>query len=85
MPVPGDRSCDQRRTVTVRVPGARRAKIRRVTVMVGGKRIKARRLKDNRVRLTLRDRPRGRTTVRVTLRTKTGRTLRATRVYRMCA
>lgn len=85
VPVPGDRSCDQRRTVTVRVPGARRAKIRRVTVMVGGKRIKARRLKDNRVRLTLRDRPRGRTTVRVTLRTKTGRTLRATRVYRMCA
>jgi len=76
------RTCGSKRLFTIRLPKA----MRRATVRVGSKRFKVTR-RGGRLtaRLDLRGRKAGRVTVKVVGRSRTGKVLRQTRVYRLCA
>jgi beta-glucosidase len=74
-------SCASRRAFTIRLPKA----MRRATVQLGTRRLRVTR-RDGRLtaRVDLRGRRPGRVTVKVVGRSRTGKVLRQTRVYRLC-
>ena len=76
------RACTSRRNFVIRLP--RRA--RRARVTVGGRRVRVVRRRGRlTARVDARGRPRGRLVVRVVGRTRNGKVVRQTRVYRLCA
>ncbi len=81
-PAPKPAACVSRRAPVVHFPG--RPALRRVTVTVSGKRVRARRVGRGGVRIDLSKRPRGTYTVVVRGVTRSGRTVRTVRRYRTC-
>jgi hypothetical protein len=77
------RTCRSRRQFTLTLYRGR-SHVRRATVTLNGKRVKASRNR-RKVRITLTGRRSGVARVRVSLRLAGGRTLRFTRRYAMCA
>ncbi|HEV2813968.1 MAG TPA: glycoside hydrolase family 3 C-terminal domain-containing protein [Solirubrobacteraceae bacterium] len=75
------KACTSRRNFLIRLP--RRARTARVTY--AGRRAKIIRGRRLRARIDLRGLPKGRLKVRVVGRTRSGRVVRQTRVYRLCA
>jgi len=83
----GASACLSRRVFTIRVREPRgRARVRRATVVVDGRRVRTRRTRGGRLvaRVDLRRRPPGAFRVRIVARTTRGRTVRETRTYRTC-
>jgi hypothetical protein len=82
---PSQRGCRSRRSFEIRIAEPRRGRVRSARVTVAGKRVRVRRRGGRlRARVDLRGRPRQRVTVRITVRTTTGRTYRSVRRYRTC-
>jgi hypothetical protein len=75
-------TCASRRSVVVHFPGS--PSLRRVSVTIGGKRVRARRVGRTGVRIDLGTRPRGTLTVVVRGVTRSGRKLTTKRRYRTC-
>jgi ABC-2 type transport system ATP-binding protein len=85
--LPGSRRCASRRSFVIRLKEPRRGglRLRGTRVTVSGRRVKVfRRGGRLRARVNLRGRPRQRVRVKVVARTRSGRVLRDTRVYRTC-
>jgi hypothetical protein len=83
--LPGARSCNTRRSMTVRLRRPARGRITRVAVRVAGKRVKLLRGARVRSRFVVRGLPRkGSYRVRVIARTSTGRRIVSSRRYRAC-
>jgi hypothetical protein len=81
---PGRRSCRSRRNFVIRLREPLRGRIRSARVYVNGKRVKVVRGRRVRARVDLRGLPQGRYTVRIVVRTSTGRIIIAKRRYRTC-
>jgi hypothetical protein len=79
------RSCTRRATVRVRIHQRGAARVTQATVRAGGRAARVVRGAALRRAIRLRHLPRGRFTVRVTLRRSDGRTLTVRRTYRGCA
>jgi beta-glucosidase len=75
------RVCTSRRNFVIRLPRG----VRRARVTYAGRRARIIRGRRLRARIDLRGLPKGRVTVRVVGRTRAGRVVRQTRVYRLCA
>jgi hypothetical protein len=83
--LPGARSCNTRRSLTVRLRHPANGRITRVAVRVRGKRVKLLRGRRVRRQFTVRRLPRsGRYRVRVVAMTSTGKRVVASRRYRAC-
>jgi ABC-2 type transport system ATP-binding protein len=74
-------ACRSKRVVTVSLG---RHRLHRMVVRVNGKRVRAKRVEGNRVRVTLAGRGKGRYTVTVSARRRTGKRVSTTRRYRTC-
>lgn len=80
------RRCTSRRRFTIRLREPRRGRLVSARVTLGGRRLRVtRRAGRLTARVDLRSRPAGRVRVRIVARTSTGRRLRSTRTYRLCA
>jgi len=82
--LPGNKVCRSRRDFTIRLRKPRSGRITSARVYVDGRRVKVVRGRRLRTRIDLRGLPKGRYTVRVVVRTSTGRTITRTRRYRTC-
>ena len=82
---PAPRTCTSRRRFTIRVSRPRRGRLSGARVTVGGRRVRVRR-RAGRITavVDLRGQPRRTVTVRIVVRTSTGRTFTTTRRYRTC-
>jgi beta-glucosidase len=78
-------SCTSRRAITIHLRGVRRAQVRRVTVLLNGKRQRTLRGRRDAVRVVLKGRPKSTVRVRILVRTARGRTVVVTRRYLTCA
>ncbi len=78
------KACPTRRTLTIRLRGIGRDRLRSITVTANGKRLKARRVGRRSVRVVVKTSGRQRITVRVRATTRTGRRLTTVRRYRAC-
>jgi len=78
------RACARRRAVVIRLRGVRGAAVRRVIVLVNGRRTRVLQGRRSRVRVTIPARRRGAVRVRLVVRTATGRTVVIGRRYPGC-
>lgn len=83
--LPSSKRCLSRRSLRIRLRTPKGAKLRSATVTVNGHRVKTVKGKRLRVPVDLRGLPRGRYTVRITVRLTNGTVLRGSRRYRTCA
>jgi len=81
---PSNRRCVSRRRFRIRLRETRGVRYRRVVVTVNGRRVATRRGRRVTAPVDLRGLPRGRFTVRISVTTVTGRTIRGSRRYRTC-
>ena len=78
------RACASRRRILVHLRGVRRASVRRVTVVVNGKRRRVLGGPRSAVRVSLTGRARGIYRIRLVIRTRGGRRVVDARTYRTC-
>jgi beta-glucosidase len=78
------RACASRRSILVHLRGVRRTRVRRVTVVVNGRRQKVLGGRRSAVRVRLTGRPRGLYRIRLVIRTRAGHNVVDGRAYRTC-
>jgi hypothetical protein len=84
--LPSARRCVSRRKFTIRLVAPKGVTIKRATVVINRKRIKVRRSGTRFVAtVDLRGFPKGRFTVKITITTVSGKTIKGSRRYRTCA
>ncbi len=83
--LPSARRCLSRRSFRIRLRAPKGVKLRSVTVTVSGHKVKTVKGKRLRAPVDLRGLPKGRYTVRITVRLGNGTVLRGSRTYRTCA
>lgn len=85
VPAGGRRRCTSRRTVTVRLRGLERVRVRSLRALAGTKSVRVRRTGATTVAVTLHGLAPARYRVTVLARTTRGRTVRVSRTFRTCA